>query len=354
MRICIVTDAWSPQVNGVVRTLEATRAELERQGHTVDVIAPSDYRSVPCPTYPEIRLAIVTRSRVGARIEALAPDALHIATEGPLGIAARAWAVRTGAAFTTAYHTHFPDYLARRTRLPAAPFWRFIRWFHKPAAATMAATAALRDELAAHGVGPTLPWGRGVDFAQFGPDGDYHPAFRGLPGPIALYVGRIAVEKSLEDFLALDLPGTKMVVGDGPARAALEARFPKARFLGTMTGAALAAAYRSADVFVFPSRTDTFGLVMVEALACGTPVAAYPEDGPAAIVTEDTGVLDTDLARAVRGALVKDRDACAARARAFGWEAATAQFLAGLTPRQGAAVPDRASDGHKRSVLRIA
>ncbi len=332
MRIAIVSDAWAPQVNGVVRTLENTKIELERLGHSVGIVSPADYRSMPCPTYPEIRLALASRARVGAQIAAFAPDALHIATEGPLGIAARGWAMRHGFPFTTAYHTHFPQYLSRRTHLPEAPFWRFIRWFHAPATATLAATQGLRDELARHGIGPTLPWSRGVDLAQFSPQGDFHPAFGGLPGPISLYVGRIAVEKSIEKFLSLNVPGTKVVVGDGPSRVSLAARFPDAVFLGVMRGAELAAAYRSADVFVFPSRTDTFGLVMVEALACGTPVAAYPEDGPQAIVTQDSGVLSNELDAAVRGALDLYRADCAARARDFGWDAATRQFLAALTP----------------------
>ncbi|WP_057883485.1 glycosyltransferase family 4 protein [Tsuneonella troitsensis] len=339
MRICIVTDAWTPQINGVVRTLEATREGLERLGHTVGVVSPADYRSVPCPTYPEIRLALASRAKVGARIEAFAPDALHLATEGPLGIAARSWAQRHGLSFTTAYHTHFPQYLSRRTHMPAAPFWRFIRWFHAPATATLAATEGLRSELASHGVGPTLPWSRGVDLRQFSPVGDFHPAFRRLPGPIMLYVGRIAVEKSVERFLALDVPGTKVVVGDGPARASLAVRFPDAVFLGPMRGAELAAAYRSADVFVFPSSTDTFGLVMVEALACGTPVAALPEDGPRAIVTPECGALSPDLGVAVREALGKHRADCAARARDFGWDAATRHFLAALTPLAAEARP---------------
>lgn len=339
MRIAIVTDAWAPQINGVVRTLEATRAGLETRGHTVGVISPADYRSMPCPTYPEIRLALASRSMVGARIAAFAPDALHIATEGPLGLAARGWAVRHGLPFTTAYHTHFPQYLARRTRLPAGPFWRFIRWFHGPAAATLAATEGLRAELAGQGIGPTRTWSRGVDLAQFTPNGEFHPAFRRLPGPILLYVGRVAVEKSVEAFLALDVPGTKVVVGDGPARASLAARFPQAHFFGVMQGAELAAAYRSADVFVFPSRTDTFGLVMVEALACGTPVAAFPVDGPRSIVTTETGALSRDLGKAVRIALTRHRAACAAHGRSFSWEAATSQFLDALTPLANEARP---------------
>ena len=332
MRIAIVTDAWAPQVNGVVRTLDTTRRGLEGMGHEVAIVAPDGFASVPCPTYPEIRLALVHRHQLGERIRALAPDALHIATEGPLGIAARNWAVERGLGFTTAYHTHFPEYLARRTRLPASLFWRFIRWFHGPADATLVATESLRAELAGQGLVRTRLWGRGVDVEQFRPDGSFHPSFGDMRCPILLYVGRIAVEKSIEEFLALDVPGTKVVVGDGPQRAALEAAHPQARFLGTLKGEALAAAYRTADAFVFPSRTDTFGLVMIEALACGTPVAAYPVGGPRDVVSSEVGALSHDLGVAVSEALTKSREDCARAARRFGWEAATRQFLSALVP----------------------
>lgn len=330
MRIAIVTDAWAPQVNGVVRTLNATRRALSAMGHEVGIVAPSDFGSVPCPTYPEIRLALAHRHQVGERIKAIAPDALHVATEGPLGIAARNWAVERGLRFTTAYHTHFPEYLAQRTRLPAGLFWRFIRWFHAPAETTLVATRSLQAELARKGIGRTSIWSRGVDLELFRPEGPSHPAFREFRCPIQLYVGRVSLEKGIEKFLSLDLPGTKVVVGDGPQRAELEARFPDAVFLGVLTGDALAAAYRSAGVFVFPSRTDTFGLVMIEALGCGTPVAAFPVGGPNAIVTDEVGSLSEDLASAIRGALGKSRDDCVARARGFGWEEATGQFVSSL------------------------
>jgi glycosyltransferase involved in cell wall biosynthesis len=332
MRIAIVTDAWAPQVNGVVRTLASTRAELESLGHRVEVISPAGHRSVPCPTYPEIRLALVGKARVGERIAAFAPDALHIATEGPLGLAARRWAQDSGMRFTTAFHTHFPQYLSRRTRLPEALFWQFIRRFHAPAEATLVATPSLRAELAARGIARTRLWSRGVDLDRFAPSGPRHPAMASLPGPVLLYVGRVAVEKSVGDFLALEGPGTRVVVGDGPERAALAARYPHAIFLGTLHGAELAAAYRSADVLVFPSRTDTFGLVMIEALACGTPVAAYPVAGPRDVLSDAVGAMDRDLGAAVRAALGKSRYACAAHACEFGWGAATRQFLDALAP----------------------
>lgn len=335
MRIAIVTDAWAPQVNGVVRTLMTTRDELEAMGHAVEVISPAGHRSIPCPTYPEIRLALVGKARVGERIDAFSPDALHIATEGPLGLAARKWAMARGMPFTTAFHTHFPQYLSRRTRLPEALFWKFIRRFHAPASATLVATPTLRAELQARGLPSTRPWSRGVDLDQFRMAGGKHPSMRELEGPVLLYVGRVAVEKSVDDFLTLDVPGTKVIVGDGPERTALAAKYPQARFLGTLHGIELAAAYRSADAFVFPSRTDTFGLVMIEALACGTPVAAYPVPGPRDILTDAVGAMDDDLGAAIERALGKSRFACAAHACDFSWGAATRQFLDALVPVEG-------------------
>jgi glycosyltransferase involved in cell wall biosynthesis len=332
MRILIVTDAWVPQVNGVVRTLRSTAAALEGFGHEVARISPEQFRSLPCPTYPEIRLALASARAVGARIEAARPDAIHIATEGPLGLAARRWCLGRGLRFTTAYHTRFPEYVARRTGLPADWFWRYIRWFHRPAAAILAATPTLARELAQRGLPQCRPWGRGVDLARFRADAPRHPAFAGLARPIQLYVGRIAVEKNIEAFLEAPVPGAKVVVGDGPACAALRRRFPSARFVGAFHGDELASAYASADVLVFPSRTDTFGLVMIEALACGTPVAAFPVPGPADILNEEVGALRADLAVAIAAALTRSRAACAAHARAFSWEASARQFEAALVP----------------------
>ncbi|BBD98183.1 glycosyltransferase family 1 protein [Sphingobium amiense] len=330
MRIAIVTDAWTPQVNGVVRTLQTIRAELECMGHAVEVISPDLYGSIPCPTYPEIRLALVRASVVGQAIAAFRPDAVHLATEGPLCLAARRWCLRTGVPFTTAYHTHFPDYVAQRTGLPAAWFWRYIRWFHGPAQAVLVSTRSVREQLRAHGLANVRPWGRGVDLAAFTPDAPPPAIFAGLPRPIMLCVGRVAVEKNLEAFLAADHPGSKVVIGDGPARATLERACPQAHFLGPLFGAELAGAYAGADVFVFPSRTDTFGLVMIEALACGTPVAAHPVTGPIDIVTPDTGALGDDLSAAIAAALTKDRAACAAYGRSFTWDRSAREFLSGL------------------------
>lgn len=332
MRILIVTDAWGPQVNGVVRTLQAVIAELERTGHRVTRISPDQFASVPCPTYPEIRLALASARTIGDRIVAAMPDAIHIATEGPLGLAARRWCVRHNRPFTTAYHTQFPDYLAGRTGLPAGWFWRYMRWFHGPAHAILVATPTMARQLAAHGLPRTRLWGRGVDLSLFRPDGPRHPAFARLPRPIQLYVGRVSVEKNMAAFLESAEPGSKLVVGDGPALAELKRRHPGASFLGALHGEALAAAYRSADVLVFPSRTDTFGLVMIEALASGTPVAAYPVPGPIDILTEEAGCMDADLDRAIRGALGCDRTACTRHGQRFNWEASARQFAEALVP----------------------
>lgn len=332
MRILIVTDAWHPQVNGVVRTLAAMTMELRRMGKYVVLIAPDSFRSLPCPTYPEIRLALATMRDAGQRITAAQPDAIHIATEGPLGLAARRWCLDNGLPFTTAYHTQFPDYLSRRTGLPPRLFWRYIRWFHAPAAAVLVSTPTMQNLLQGQGLTRTSLWGRGVDLTAFSPDGDLHPAFASLPRPIQLYVGRVAPEKNLEAFLATSHAGSKVVVGDGPALPALRQRFPVTTFLGNLSGLSLAAAYRSADVFVFPSRTDTFGLVMIEALASGTPVAAFPVPGPLDIVTDEVGCLHQSLDTAIAGALSCDRAVCATYGARFTWEASARQFLTGLAP----------------------
>lgn len=332
MKIVIVTDAWEPQVNGVVRTLRSVRAELEQMGYPVALIAPDRFRSIPCPTYPEIRLALTGRDAVGRMIESERPDALHIATEGPLGLAARRWCLRGGHAFTTAYHTQFPDYIESRSGIPAEWTWRFIRWFHAPSTAVLASTPTIRQELREHGIDHVRPWGRGVDLSCFNPDHALPAAFDGLPRPIQLYVGRVAVEKNIEAFLDTRHPGTRVIVGDGPARERLERRYPDTLFLGALAGDALAAAYANADVFVFPSRTDTFGLVMIEALACGTPIAAYPVPGPLDVLTPETGCMHEDLDRAIAGALNRDRKTCAAYGGGFTWRASALQFLEGLAP----------------------
>jgi len=336
VRVLIVSDAWEPQVNGVVRTLQAMRRELTAMGHDVAMVTPDLYRSLPCPTYPEIRLAMARPRSVGDRIADFAPDAVHLATEGPLCLAARRWCVQREMAFTTAYHTQFPDYVQRRTGIPASAVWRYIRWFHAPAAHVLASTPSIRAELAAHGIDRLRPWGRGVDLSLFRPGLAPHPAMAHLPRPIMLCVGRVAVEKNVGAFLAADHPGSKVVVGDGPARAELMARHPDALFLGKLEGEALAAAYAAADVFVFPSRTDTFGLVIIEALACGTPVAAYPVTGPRDIVTDACGALDDRLDRAIAAALTRDRAATARVGAGYSWRTSAEKFLAALVPARDA------------------
>lgn len=335
MRILIASDAWFPQVNGVVRSLDNVRRELTAMGHEVGLLSPDLYRNWPCPTYPEIRLAFPRARTIGDRIAEFRPDAVHIATEGPMCLAARRWCVRSDVPFTTAYHTQFPDYVQRRTGIPANATWRYIRWFHRPAQQVLTATPSIRAELAANGIGHVAHWGRGVDLDQFGPDGPRHPAMDVLAGPVMLYVGRVAVEKNLEAFLRCKVRGTKVVVGDGPARAALAQRYGDVVWLGALHGGELAAAFRSADVFVFPSRTDTFGLVMIEAMASGVPVAAFPVTGPRDIVTGAVGALDHDLGRAIARALTCDRAACAAYGATFSWRTSAEQFLAALAPVMG-------------------
>lgn len=331
MRILIVSDAWEPQVNGVVRTLQATIAELRAAGHVVGMVSPDLFHSVPCPSYPEIRLAFAGWRKVGRHIRAFAPQAIHISTEGPLGIAARRWCIRNKFPFTTAYHTRFPEYVAARLPISPAFVWRFIHWFHRPARHIMVATRSLARELAEQGLPQTMMWERGVDHDLFRPDRAPLPAYAGLARPIQLYVGRVAVEKNIGAFLACDRPGTKVVVGDGPALAELKAQHRGTLFLGKLGGETLASAYSGADVFVFPSRTDTFGLVVIEALSCGTPVAAYPVPGPGDIVTDGAGALDEDIGRAIDTALTCDRAKAEALGARYSWASCTAQFARALT-----------------------
>lgn len=330
MKIAIVTDAWAPQVNGVVTTLTRTSETLRGFGHDVSVVHPGEFRTFPCPTYPEIRLAWRPFRGVARRLEEIGPDRIHIATEGPLGLAARRYCVRRRLRFTTSYHTQFPQYVRARAPVPLAVSFAFLRWFHGGAARTLVATQRQRDELRAWRFDNLGAWTRGVDTQLFRP-GD--PQSIGDPRPIWIYTGRVAVEKSIEDFLALDLPGTKYVVGDGPERERLAQKYPGTRFTGYRFGTELAALMGAADVFVFPSRTDTFGVVMLEAMACGLPVAAYPVTGPADVVEHGvTGILDEDLGRAALGALELDRATCRAAATACSWERATEQFLANTVP----------------------
>jgi glycosyltransferase involved in cell wall biosynthesis len=339
-RVAIVSDAWHPQVNGVVRSLGQLVQELRGQGIEVEIFGPDRFTTLPCPFYPEIRLALWPRRRLHKMLRAFDPDALHIATEGPLGMAARRWAMGQRYAFTTSFHTRFPEYLAARLPFPRAMtervVYRWMRSFHGAASAVMAATPSLIGELKGRGFANLCLWTRGVDTVGFNPAARHEYAEAGRP--VFLYAGRLAVEKNIEAFLNLELPGSKLVVGDGPDRASLERRYPDVRFTGMLSGEALTRAYASADVLVFPSRTDTFGLVMLEALACGTPVAAYPVTGPRDILgaaSPPVGGLDEDLRAAALAALKADRAVCRRFAEKFSWSAATGMFISNLVPMAG-------------------
>ena len=335
MRLALVTDAWLPQTNGVVRTLSVTTTLLQRSGHSVEVLDPTGFRSVPCPTYPEIRLAWRPYRRLAAQLEALDPDSVHVATEGPLGMAARRWCLRSGRAFTTSYHTQFPEYVRARFPVPLGLSYSHLRRFHGAAAHTLVATPSMCRALEQRGFRNLELWSRGVDTDLFRPG---RKEFLDLPRPVWLYFGRVAVEKGIEDFLRLDLPGTRLVVGDGPALADCRRRFPDAVYVGYRFGAELAAHIAACDVFVFPSRTDTFGLVLLEAMACGVPVAAYPVTGPVDVVADGvTGVLGHDLRAAALAALKLDPQACRDHALRYTWEAATGQFLGNLVDSRGGA-----------------
>ena len=328
-KILIVTDAWKPQVNGVVRTLETLGRDLEAMGHEVRYATPEGRFTVPLPTYKEIRLAIFPRRSIERMIDQFRPNAVHIATEGTIGLSARAICLGRNIPFTTSFHTRFPEYV--RARFPIIPeglVYAFLRWFHGPAKSMMVATPALRQEMESHGFKNLRIWSRGVDVEAFRPIPNAELPY---PRPIWLYVGRIAVEKNIEAFLALDLPGTKVVVGDGPARATLERRYPAVRFVGPKSGEELVRHYSASDVFVFPSRTDTFGLVMLEALACGVPVAAYPVQGPRDVLGDaPVAALDEDLQKACLRALDVPREDARAFALKHSWRACTEQFLANL------------------------
>lgn len=334
MRILVATDAWRPQVNGVVRSLESTAQAAAELGATIDFLTPSDFVSVPMPSYREISLALATPRAVRRRLAA-GYDHVHIATEGPIGLATRAVCLREKRCFTTSFHTRFPEYVHARIGLPVDVAYAALRRFHNAGAGTMVATPSLARELDARGFRRLLRWSRGVDHAIFSPTAQSPLDY---PRPIFLYAGRLAVEKNVEAFLSLDLPGSKLVAGDGPARAALEARYPQARFLGVKTPAELAALYASSDVFVFPSRTDTFGNVVLEALACGLPVAAYPVVGPLDIIgASGAGALDADLRNAALAALRIPRTVARDHALAFTWESCARQFLDNIAYAQGAA-----------------
>ncbi|QCK88370.1 glycosyltransferase family 1 protein [Phreatobacter aquaticus] len=329
MRLAIATDAWSPQINGVVRTLTETAAVLPLLGIEPSFVTPEGLPSLPLPTYPDIRLALVSARHIAERLAAIAPEAVHIATEGPVGHAVRRWCLQRGLPFTTSYHTRYPDYVRARAPIPESWTYAWLRNFHWPAAATLVPTDTMRQELARHGFRNLAIWTRGVDTVAFRPA----DSVLDYPRPIMLTVGRVAVEKNLEAFLGLALPGTKLVVGDGPQLADLRKRYPDVVFLGARTGAELASIYASADVFVFPSLTDTYGNVMQEALASGVPVAAFPVAGPIDVVADPSiACLDGDLAKAIGGALMLDRLRCRQVAECRSWEAAARQFASALAP----------------------
>jgi glycosyltransferase involved in cell wall biosynthesis len=337
MRVLVATDAWHPQVNGVVRTLTAVAEHAARLGSEIVFAAPDDFSSVPLPGYPDIHLALAWPGRVRDIVAAVDPDAIHIATEGPVGLAFRRFCVARGLRFTTSFHTRFPDYVAARTRLPESSVWAYLRWFHGASAQVLAPTPTLIDELRERGIRGLVHWSRGVDTARFQPRPG---ASLDLPRPVFLSVGRVAVEKNLPAFLALDLPGSKVVVGDGPALADLARRYPEAVFLGRREGAALAAVYAAADCFVFPSRTDTFGLVLLEALASGLPVAAFPVASVRDVLgTAAVGVLDDDLRAACLAALRLRPDDCRAFAQGWSWQASARRFIASMVGLDSPAAP---------------
>ncbi|MCP9439316.1 MAG: glycosyltransferase family 1 protein [Nitrospira sp.] len=330
MRIAIATDAWLPQVNGVVRTLGHTVDHLRASGHEVRLITPADFRTYPCPTYPSIRLALFPKPGVKRTLKEFRPHAIHIATEGPIGHAARALCRNLSLPFTTSYHTQFPEYIRARCPVPVRWSYAYLRRFHSRAVRTMIATESMRSLLRERGFKNLEIWARGVDSELFQPG---PKSLLSDPRPISMYMGRVAVEKNIEAFLQLDLPGSKYVVGDGPDLELLRRRYPDVRFTGPKSGQELAAYLAAADVFVFPSLTDTFGLVLLEAMACGVPVAAYPVPGPIDVVQPGkTGMLDNDLRRAVLGALTLDPADCVAYARRQSWRHCTERFLSLLAP----------------------
>ena len=331
-RILIATDAWRPQVNGVVRTLMSLAFSASKLGAEVQFLTPEGFPSVGVPTYPGLRVALPNRREISRRIEAAAPDAIHIATEGPIGWAVRAFCLRRKLAFTTSYTTRYPEYIAARSIIPPSLSYAVMRRFHSAAALTMVATQSLRNELSSRGFGKLGIWTRGVDTELFNPN---NPAKLNLPRPIFMNAGRVAVEKNLEAFLALDLPGSKVVIGAGPQLNILQARYPEATFLGEKTGQDLASHLAAADIFVFPSLTDTFGIVQLEALACGVPIAAFPVTGPLDVVADHpVGALNSDLRAACMRALNLSRDTCRRFALDYSWDNSARQFIANLSKLQ--------------------
>jgi glycosyltransferase involved in cell wall biosynthesis/diacylglycerol kinase len=323
MKILIVTDAWYPQVNGVVRTLDETSKQLKKLGHEVKLITPEGFLTIPCPTYPEIKLSLFPGAKVSSMIRDFNPDCLHISTEGPLGLAARGYASRNGLAFTSAYHTRFPEYVYARTKLPLKITYSFLRWFHNRSELVMVPTEEVKKDLIKHKIGKPKIWSRGVDLDIFKPK----KGRRKNKNPILLNVGRVAVEKNLEEFLKIDLPYEKWVVGDGPAFKELKKKYPKVIFHGAKSKEELEYYYNKADVFVFPSKTDTFGLVLLEAMACGLPVAAFPVSGPLDVIgNSNAGILNSNLKEACKKALLIPRKVPREYAKKFSWESTSKTF----------------------------
>jgi glycosyltransferase involved in cell wall biosynthesis len=336
MRLALISDAWRPQVNGVTRTLAALHNGLVAAGHDVFPLTPDLFRTLPCPTDREVRLAIGGRARLRRLLEAVMPDAIHIATEGPLGAAARRYCIERGLHFSTAYHTKYPEYLRDRFGVPMGWTYAILRRFHRRSSAIMVATETVRRELAAHGFKQLVLWTRGVDTALFRPG--CTPAVN-LPRPVFLCVSRIAAEKNLPAFLDLDLPGSKLVVGDGHLLTQMQRRYPNVYFAGCQQGEALVRHYASADVFVLPSRTETFGLVLLEALACGLPVAALPVSGPLDVIGDSSaGALDWDLRVAALAALNIPRGICRSYAQRFSWQTSIEQFLSHVVPVRSSSI----------------
>jgi glycosyltransferase involved in cell wall biosynthesis len=324
MRILVATDAWHPQVNGVVRTLTMMAEAAKSLGVEVSFLTPQSFRTVAMPSYRDLRLSLPNPAKIAGLIADARPDSIHIATEGPIGLAVRRYCRKRGLPFTTSFHTRFPEYISARLPIPESWIWSALRWFHGASQAVMAATPALASELRGRGFRNVVLWPRGVDTQLFRP----RAVDPGLTRPVFLSVGRVAVEKNLEAFLELDLPGTKVVVGDGPARIALERKYPRAAFLGALHGEHLAEAYAAADVFVFPSKTDTFGLVLLEALACGVPVAAFPVTGPRDVIgNAEVGILSDDLRVACLAALEISPQDCLKFAARHTWEASARVFV---------------------------
>ena len=331
MRIAIATDAWSPQVNGVVTTLGQTRDHLVKEGHEVFMVTPENRRTFPCPTYPEIRLTLFQGRAIARELDEFEPDCVHIATEGTIGLSVRRYCLKRGIPFTTAYHTQFPEYVRARFPIPVKWTVALLRWFHRPATRTMVPTEGMRKTLLERGFEDVVIWSRGVLTDVFRPDDPIEYEF---DGPIWVYVGRVAVEKNIEAFLDLNLPGAKVIIGDGPDRKRLINAYPNCHFLGYKFGRELARHIAGADVFVFPSKTDTFGIVMLEAMACGVPVAAFPVTGPIDVVRAgETGCLHEDLITACSCALELNRWDCRQYAESRSWGRSTRQFVSHLAPR---------------------